>query len=303
MVYRVEASGFLCFLVIALMAISGCGDQIQKNGCILGVIFGIFIGAVIVSVWLPNSIFDFFGDVAIVTSAVFLVAQTLLVADWGYMANDYFMGAALDARRRNISSAPENRVKIALVVMSILFLIAAVAGSVALWIGFDHGWLAGVTLALSLIIGFVSILECVKHGNVLTSALVAAYEAWLTYEVLITQPDDGNSHRPAFFMYFGVVLAAITLFSAAFHTGLGIVGAIEEPMVSLEAGGEISQEATIDFMKQSILHCCATLFIATEFAPKESTLGFAFRIIALVVSFVVYLGTLLAPLISPDRFG
>lgn len=166
------------------------------------------------------------------------------------------------------------------------------------------GWLPWVTLAISALLTCVSILEAVRHGNLLTSALVALYTTWLTYEVLSSAKDDGDAYtsRPVFFVIVGVTLAFATLLSAAFHSGLGIAAPIEEPMVSLEEEAEPSAEMKVDFLKQAVIHCCATLFLTTEFAPKQSGLGFIFRVVALCLSFIVYAGTLVSPLLAPQRF-
>jgi len=295
LVYRTTVAGFLVFVVLGTLALSGCISHWYQTlpGAITIVLLPLLL------IFVPNGLFDTFAQLATVVSAIFLIAQTLLLVDFAQECNDTIFDAGLSARRVRINSDYLRAAKAALIGMSLALLLGAVAGAVILWINFSNGWVVVIALVVSTLLLVVSITEWCKHGNLFASALVTAYSVWLSYEVLVTGPQDEHYSRPDGFKILGLLIAFITLIASIFGSGLGLSGPD-----SLLGGGAASGDSPNPraFAVYAGVNAVATLYVATILAPTQSIVGFAFRVIALVGSLFVYGWILLAPMIMPGRF-
>lgn len=321
MIYRVQCSGFLVFTGIALMAVSGCSDGAAHGFPVLKFMLVPLLATGFLFV--PNNVFEFYGNFANVVSTLFIAAQAILLIDFGYTWNETWMGNSIDARRRDIAShGGYKNWQTGILVASAALFLGSLAADIILLVKFKHGWwVVMVSLVMSLVWGFVSILERIAHGNLLTSCVVMGYAVWLTTEALFARP--GNQHiRPLLLQWIGLAIASISLVSAAFGEGLGVnkkkealaaddtAAAVEEgenpdevaqPPANIGSADDAGPFDKRDFITQSTIHATAVLYITVEIAPISSWVAFTFRTSGLIATFLLYGWTLVAPYMLKNR--
>lgn len=311
MIFRAECSGFLVFVFVLLLCVSGCSDT-AAHGFPVGKFMAV-VGFFLIFLFVPNSAFNFYGDAANILSSIFVIGQALLLVDVGYTVNEKIMDNHT-ANARTVGAS--NTWKIVILVVSALLFLGSVIGSGFLFANYDQSvWVVIVALVLSIAFGVLSV-TCAwcPHGNILTSCIVMAYSVWLSYEALLAI--NLGAARPTFIKWVGLAIAAFSLFGSAFGNGLGLNGGDAEVATALAnveaatteegAAGEGASEGgpfnKTDFIMQSIIHAACALYITTELSPFQSWLAFTFRSINVIAALLLFGFTLFAPKIFPDRF-
>lgn len=310
MIYRVEMAGTLVYLIVLLLCVSGCSDTAAHGFPVLK--FAVIPVAFIVFLFIPNSVFNVYGDIANILASVFVIAQALLLIDLGYTVNEKIMTQHTSMHRRNLREDPTW--KIVILVLSALLFVGSITGSILLFVYYKDIWIVIVALVLALVFGVLSV-TCAwcPHGNILTSCIVMAYSIWLSYEALLTINQDAG--RPVFIKWIGLAIAAFSLFGTAFGNGLGLNGGDSEALAAQArvdaateegAAGDAAEGGSFDkkdFIIQSAIHAACAMYITTELAADQYTnkLAFAFRSIDVIGALLLFGFTLFAPKLFPDR--
>jgi len=331
MILRSEAAGTAVFLALMFMAISGCAEGAARSYSVakfMAVVLLIFI-----AIFLPNSVFSVFGTVATAASALFLVAQAVLLIDFGYSWNEVWYGNALEARRREVGPKGYRMWLAAMLLASAALLLGSIIVSIYLLTKFqDGGERAFIVIAMlmSLVLLVVSIAAWCEHGALLTSCLVTAYTSWLLCEAFSVAP----SQPLALPSWAGLTLCAASLLSTA--AGAGGWGAAEEtapstsqtsavpapsggasrseradsPLAAAESGEAGREEAESAQMTSSEawrfaaacgIHASAAIYVASSLAPRSGHATFGLRITAVFASLCLYGWSLVAPKVLTGR--
>mmetsp|Transcript_87073 Transcript_87073/g.186664 ORF Transcript_87073/g.186664 Transcript_87073/m.186664 type:complete len:439 (+) Transcript_87073:83-1399(+) len=333
LVYRTEAAGMAVFLTLLIMAVSGCAQGASRSHAVAKFMAVFLIGFALLFV--PNDALGAFGQVATIASAVFLVAQSVLLIDFAYTWNETWYSNALAAHRREIGTRGYRTWLGALMAASATLFFGSVACSVYMYTSYPDATSRGINLAallLSLVLLVVSITDWCEHGALLTSTVVSAYIMWLVYEMLAVLPSD---KRPIVPLWAGLSLCALSLAASAQSSGsMGIgssastttaaagaaarqgdpsprlidpEGGHEEapPAPSLAttevATEDVSRAETMDFAVQCATHVAASLYICASLAPKAGDVSFAFHAVAVFASLALYGWSLAAPKILTNR--
>lgn len=312
MIYRVEMAGCLVYLIVLLLCVSGCSDT-AAHGFAVAKFLAIPI-LFIVFLFIPNQVFNVYGDIANILASIFVIAQALLLIDLGYTANEKIMSQHTSLHARNLQQ--NNTWKIVILVLSGLLFVGSLTGSILLFVFYKDIWIVIVALVLALVFGVLSV-TCAwcPHGNILTSCIVMAYSIWLSYEALLTIND--GSVRPTFIKWIGLAIAALSLFGTAFGNGLGLNGGDSEALAAQARVDAATEEGAAptgdadeggpfnktDFIIQSAIHAACAMYITTELASDQykSVIAFTFRSIDVIGALLLFGFTLFAPKLFPDR--
>lgn len=181
--YRVQASAVLLFLFLFLLACSGCAQGAGKSYVVLRFFSIVLFGFAFLFV--PNSVFDIFGEVAGTTSSAFLVAQAVQVIKLAYWWNESWYSQSVAARQRRPGSGAAQTLEGMILAASAVLLTASAAVAVVLFVAFGSTVTTAVlvpTLAAMLLLLVVSITSWCEHGALLTSCVMFAYSVWLAVE-------------------------------------------------------------------------------------------------------------------------
>merc|ERR1712070_621714 len=117
MIYRAEFAGCCVFLFVLLLCVSGCSDTAAHGYAVAK--FMMVPVLIIAFIFVPNSVFNFYGNAANILSSIFVIAQALLLVDVGYTINEKIMSQHTSAHRRNLREDPTWKIVI-LVVSAVL---------------------------------------------------------------------------------------------------------------------------------------------------------------------------------------
>lgn len=333
LVYRAEAAGVVVFCALCLMAVSGCAEGAAKSYAVAKFMVVLLLG--VVSLFLPNSIFNAFGTLATSASAIYLVVQAVLLIDFGYSWNELWYSNALEAQRRNINRRGYKAWTGGLMAASAVLFIASVALSICLFLASSDAAARGVNLAAmitALLLLVVSILDWCEHGALLTSAVVMAYAVLLVSEALAVLPEGRSVRSPT---WVGMAVCCVSLLSLARGSGSSASSAAPRPseqqhpagaaLVEVESGGGAGGEgrsgadgtsgadATAaapegeqggvgrSFATHCGVHGAAALYVAASLAPRAGTFTFAAHVAAVFASLLLYGWSLVAPKILTGR--
>eukprot|EP00928_Gymnodinium_smaydae_P040700 TRINITY_DN27578_c0_g1_i1.p1 TRINITY_DN27578_c0_g1~~TRINITY_DN27578_c0_g1_i1.p1 ORF type:complete len:481 (+),score=84.91 TRINITY_DN27578_c0_g1_i1:134-1444(+) len=330
-VYRMEAAGTAVFAALLIMAVSGCAAAASRTRAV-----GKFLAVAVIGTLLlffPNGAITAYGEVATVSAAVFLVAQSVLLIDFAYTWNETWFTNSVNAHRREIGNRGQRLWLGAIVVSSALLFIGAVAGSISLYVNYaDVGGrcINVVAMVLCLACLVVSITDWCEHGALLTSMVVMAYTAYLVCEMLSVLPSGNGPQIP---VWVRLSICAVSLASATACSGAASEASAspaartssrEQPLCSgaaAEAGaaGTAStaaapapsttapaegSDATVDvkaFALQCAVHVAATLYVTSSLAPRPGGVTFACHGAAVIVSVLLYGWSLVAPKVLTGR--
>jgi len=321
LIYRTEGAVLVVYLFLLILSVSGCSKHAAKD-CPAGKFLGLIV-LIIVLFFVPNYIFSAFGSVAGCLSAIYLVAQTVLLMDFAYSWNEAWHSNAQTALS-NINSQGYRMWLIAIVVAAAAWFILSLVECILLCISFETGGaraLILITFFLAVALLVLSITEWCKHGALLTSCVVLAYLMWLAYEALTMLPYYWSSSPSIWYenlllRRIGLGVCTVSLTAFAYSTSFSS----REPAVhqaSLAEQGEARTLATeshdedvedvpegldtSDFAVQCSVHAAAAIYIASALAPARSPLTFAARTAAVAVSLLLYGWTLVAPMVMKNR--
>lgn len=315
LIYRTQVAAMVVYLFLLILSVSGCSKHAAKD-CPAGKFLGLLL-LIIVFAFVPNYIFSVFGSVAGFLSAIYLVAQTILLVDFAYSWNEAWYSNAQTALS-NVNSQGYRMWLIAIVVAAAAWFILSLVECILLCIAFE----ATEARALTIITFFfgvallvLSTTEWCKHGALLTSCVVLGYLMWLAYEALSTLPSYGWNES-LLLRWIGLAICAVSLTAFAYSTSFssrkpavaqaslaeqGAVGAS-----ATEAHDEDGEDVpdgldTSDFAVQCGVHAAAAIYVASALAPARSVEIFGARTAAVFLSLVLYGWTLIAPMVMKRR--
>jgi len=298
LIWRVEGSAFVVFVVLLIMTLSGCALGASHFYSVAKFMAVFLLG--FVSLFMPNSFISVFGTFASFGSALFLIVQAVLLMDLAYTVNEKLHGKAESARRMR-NTRVERAWKASMIVASAILLVASIVASAHLYKAAPTTTskvVDVVAMAVSCLLLLISITAWCKHGNVLTSSVIMAYSMWLVFETCTMEP-----HGPVQPTWICLALAALCL--ASFAKGAKKIGLMdaEAPRIASEGSIEESVNST-EYAKQCIIHAAAAVYIAGVLAPQVGSFSFYVHIGAVVMTLVVYAWTLIAPMVLKNRdFG
>ncbi|CAK0861957.1 unnamed protein product [Prorocentrum cordatum] len=315
LVYRVEAAGVMVFLFLLLMAASGCVQGAVFKNTVGKFMAMLFIPLALLAV--PNTVLRAYGEVATASSAAFLVMQAVPLIDFGYSWSETWFRKAEDARRAaerrgDFQSFPWWKAGI-LAAAAALF-IGSIAASVYMFIASPEVGARSVTTAAWGVAAALTVvgITCVDDGPLLTSCVVMAYAAWLTWEALATLPSGGGPRLPPW-AAVTTCLASLLWFSRG--TTRAALPAGQEPLIIAALPGPAPPPGSADaatfgvqgskeFVVQCAMHAAAGIYITAALAPRASALAYGLRVAAVFLSLALYCWVLVAPHVFPNRtFG
>jgi len=198
--------------------------------------------------FLPNAWLTVFGQIAGVVSAVYLVAQLLLLMELGYAWDEQWNKNALDAQLNDIRAPRINlsesaccnnpiiewfhcgkctgfkKWRSAHMFSMLAMFVLAVVELIMLVVNFTTGGaraLVAIAFVLGLVLLFLSVAthgnneKLCPQGNMLTSCIVLAYLMWLSYESLsmLTVADGGIQNLLP--RWISLVICGLSLLSFA----------------------------------------------------------------------------------------
>lgn len=317
LIYRTEASGVAVFLALVIMSVSGCAEGAARTYSVAK--FMAVVVLVLISLFLPNTVWTVFGSWATALSAIYLIAQSIVLIDFGYTWNETWYKNALEANRRQVGSKGYRMWLGGMILSSAALVLGAVSMSIYLFVAFQDPSSRAVNVCamiLSVVLLIVSITDWCEHGALLTSAVVMAYTIWLICESLAVSPNE-TFKLPT---WAGLVLCFFSLFSTVLGSGFGgqetpapqarAAGLME--VEAGEAGSTTSQpeEASSPRMNRSevwqfaafcAIHAAAALYVASCLAARTGPTTYALRVSAIFISLVLYGWSLVAPMVLTNR--
>jgi hypothetical protein len=315
-IYRTESSVMMLFVFLLILCVSGCARHAARD-CPIGK-FIVFVTLFVVMLFIPNAMLSVFGSAACAASSVYLVAQTILVVDFGYTWNEYWMAKSHEARRNLERTIGDLSLwQIGLVAASLVLCIIAIIAAVILCISFPTGAARALVIGsflAALALALVSIFFA-EHGALLVSALVMAYTMWLSYEALSMMPPSDSFTPHLLPQWISLLICALSLVAFALCASFGGQGkpAARDLQMSgqalAEQGAAVDESDddvvpgldTWDFSVQCMVHAAAAVYIAASLAPARSNFTLTTRSIAVVVSLLLYGWTLIAPKVLTNR--
>lgn len=316
-IWRTQFSVLIVFVFLLVLCISGCSRHAAKD-CPAGKFLALVL-LIVVFFFVPNSLFSVFGSVAGFLSALYLVAQTILLMDFAYSWNEQWHTNAQGAQRQ-LNNQGYRMWLIGIVVAAALWFILSLVEVSLLCITFSTGGSRTLTLvaySVGLALLVISITEWCKHGALLTSCLVLAYMMWLTYEALAMLPLENGGNANLLPRWVGLIVCAVSLTAFAHSTSFGkreeVVPGTQGALAEQGAVGAAAMEAhdesedvpegldTSDFTVQCCVHATAAVYIASALAPSQSMVTFGARTAAVGLSLLLYGWTLVAPMILKNR--
>eukprot|EP00927_Polykrikos_kofoidii_P023715 TRINITY_DN21752_c0_g1_i1.p1 TRINITY_DN21752_c0_g1~~TRINITY_DN21752_c0_g1_i1.p1 ORF type:complete len:414 (+),score=37.73 TRINITY_DN21752_c0_g1_i1:79-1320(+) len=315
LVYRAEGSALVVYLMLIGLVVSGCGEG-AAHAYPLMKFFSVLL-LILLSFFCPNEIFTGFGILSGVLSAVFLVAQTMVVIDFAYSWNELWVKLARDAQRAHMNSKAYQMWTAAIIATSMLLLLAGTCGMVHVYLTWPGlWWLPAVTLVLSLVFLVVSITDWCEHGALLPSCVVTAYAAWLCYATACLFPREEQVVEGAFMrtmpQWVGLLVCVCSLVSfASMPSTLSGTSSADGPSLLSEVRAPLAAEppqdglvARIDakeYVVQCGVHAAASLYIASAMEPQLNEVIFSVHSVAVITSVLLYGWTLIAPKVLTSR--
>jgi len=312
LIYRAEMSVFVIFIMLLILCLAGAGKQAGRD-CPIGKFLVLFL-LILVSLFLPNSMFSVFGSFAGVASAIYLMAQTILLMDFGYSWNSAW-DANAHTCERELNLAGKKRWRVATLVASGCLFLLSIVELALLMTNFDSGSAQFIVVSafiLAIVLLAVSITEWCEHGALLTSCVVLAYIMWLSYEALSKLPLAKGGIENVLPTWVGLLVCAMSLMAFTICTSSFNVSSSPDQQALAEQGVGISAAPAAadddsaaldvsDFAVQCAVQACAAIYIASSLAPSREERTFVARTVAVFLSLALYGWTLVAPKVLSNR--
>jgi len=323
LIYRTEASGVAVFVALIIMSVSGCAEGAARAYSVAK--FMAVVVLVFISLFLPNKVWTDFGSWATALSAIYLIAQSIVLIDFGYTWNEIWYKNALEANRRQAGSKGYRLWLGGMLLSSAALVLGALSMSIYLFVDFQDASSRAVNacaMILSIVLLVVSITDWCEHGALLTSAVVMAYTIWLICESLAVSPYE-TLKLPT---WAGLLLCFFSLFSTVLGSGFGgqeTSGTSAPParapaLMEVEAGEGASAAATTtqpeeassprmtsseawQFAAYCVIHAAAALYVASSLAARTGPTTYALRVSAVFLSLALYGWSLIAPKVLTNR--
>lgn len=325
MVLRSGFSTELVFVLMLILTASGCATAAARKLPVLK--FLIIPVLLLITLFLPNEIFDAFGIFASGVSAFFSVAQLLIVINFAHMWNRAWFDWATADRRQNPGNGGScNKWEVGLVLASVTFVGLGIALAVVLFTAYTDAvsrTIIGTALFFSLVTLVGSICECASQtGNLLVGSVVVLFSQWMVWQALPKMTAAPPSAPP---VYLQLALALITLMVLICYDVPGSEAAsppsariVELPaaktddkekgettkveLVTVSAPkGEIVTVDAWDFGVQCAVQSAAVAFFTYSLSPTIGELPFITQTVAVFLSLALYSWTLVAPHVLKNR--
>ncbi|CAK0884100.1 unnamed protein product [Prorocentrum cordatum] len=305
------------------MAAGGCAEGASRSAAVAKFMAVPLIGFVLLFV--GNDVLSTFGAFATVASAVFLAVQAVMLIDFAYAWNEDWYAKALEARRGARASSGFQGWQMGILVASALLLLGSIAGTICLLIAVPDARARSVTAVawvLAAVLLVVSITEHVKHGALLTSCVVMAYNAWLTWEAMSLLPGGRGPELPA---WASLSVCAVSLLLFSRRAGGADAAADQDgPDPAAGACGEAGSSFMFmslfvprsssssalgaadarDFRLQCAVHAAAGVYLTAALAPRAGDLAHGVHTAVVFGSLALYGWSLMAPYVLRGRsFG
>lgn len=312
LVYRIEAAAAVILLLHLLLSVSGCA-KVAARSFIVGkfvllplLAFGFF--------FVPNGVANVFGSIATVVSAIFLIAQAILLIDAAYVWNEVWHSKVLSST----ASGPNGGRAwiVAILVASAVFILGGIGCSIAICVTFKSAtvtWVTTTALVISLVLLIVSITEWCEHGALLTSGVVMGYITWLCFSAA---NDFSEKEMNA---WLALVICAVSLAAFA-HAGMkksrsvrlaDQESGVTEPESDAGAGADTKHSSDAEaadepvsaraFALQCLVHLMAAMYVTNALAPVTGHLSFGLVTAALYITLALYGWSLVAPKVLKNR--
>lgn len=282
-----QTAGFIVFVALFVVTAGGCGRGVSFGCCMPKFTTVIFVTILLLIA--PNSIMQCFVGLSEIVSILFLVYQCVMLVDVGFQLNDLLV------RQEQF---------VWVIVISVVLVFVNIASAAYLYISDEQScWLILGTSIGAVVLLFVSILDAVEHGNLLTSCVFAAYMVWLCWEVIDVQP--GAPQNPTL-KVMSIVLAIISISTyIVANDDAGSEGSAMLLEVDVEDGvKDVAQNddaGSSDFLQQTAVHASLSLYMLSQLCPSQSWVLYHARESCIVMSLLVYGWMLVAPYVLSGR--
>lgn len=231
-VFRISFALAVFFL---LMMAASFSDTIDRG--YWGLKFVLYVILVVVSFFIPNAFFNSYADVARVVSIVFLLLMVLILVDFAYNMQDYWMTKAgdMDAAAQKDGMEPlglcNNGWRLSYLVLCFAMIITTMVGLISMYAftsnspvncGTDN-LAVSVTLVVGLVLTVGSTMTCGGETarGLMPGAVVWIYAAYLAWGALTSNPDKdcnplgGTGDSPAQIV-IGLAITALSLAYTAY---------------------------------------------------------------------------------------
>lgn len=320
MTYRVSFSMTMIFVI--LLFLSGIGMQ---KGALLHYWFAKFAVVpltVLITLFIPNSAFSWVQDVASIVSILFILAQMMLLLDFGHRWNDHWLSQSLEDQRRDLSASGKRWVA-GIIVFAVSFLIfgIAVASRSHVDFNFDEATvIIWVNFTIGALLVILSTWSVIQNGALLPSALVFAFMAFVTWHACLTGaniPSDKNpffsAPQPEFSTVanniIGFIFLAVTF--GSFVRDPKVFDFSDEheeiedsdPESGMGADGEptvvVNKISTVIFF---VIHLFGALYVITLLPHADSLIEFWALAVADWLMLLLFGWSLVAPLVLDRDF-
>ncbi|TMW58534.1 hypothetical protein Poli38472_010093 [Pythium oligandrum] len=209
MVYRMSFS-LGCFFVMTAVLSCAASRGCENACCLMCVQLPVYFFIVVGSLFIPNSSFETYVDVARLASSFFIILQIVIIVDWAYNVRDFLLdqmeAASHDEEARqalltsdydNLSLTEKSSSATAWEAAYIAIVFVLGAGSTAA-IVIMFKWFSGcdlnvafiiLTIFAAVVITVLSVLSWVNVG-LLPAAAVTAYLVMMCYQAVHSNPDE-----------------------------------------------------------------------------------------------------------------
>ena len=293
--------------------------------------FVFVIGGAALAMFVPNSFFTRWADVASVLLGWFLVIQMVWVIDFAFSWNDLWLANAAEDRQAGKSGKTWYA---GLLICSVCFLAGAYTwyGIMFSKFGSDRSdaVILGINIGVSTVLGVVSVFS--PRGGILPASLTILYIAWLSWSTVVSGDlETSNNSR----LWIGMILAGVVLLYATFQGDVPQVASnetkessapcdavnsleaapVQESMRAIEAAPKKTVENTNEavgswkyifiFNSMHLSAACylmnLTLSWANSSAGLENRISYWVQGVSAWAMLTLYAWTLIAPIICPSR--
>ncbi|XP_047140376.1 probable serine incorporator isoform X1 [Hydra vulgaris] len=332
-VYRVWFAFVMFFLLMAFLTLGirsskDCRAYLHNGFWFFKIL--IIIGVMIAAFFLPATPFTkIWLYIGTVGGVVFIMVQVLFLIEFAHRLTEALLNKADDNKCCGF-------------VMAILCLIMyglAIAGVVGMYINFTvsnacnlNKGLISISLFLCIIVSIVSVLPPIQAANqksgILQASVVSVYVTYLNFSALGAEPVGSKSWECPYnlsningagvaMLVVGIVIALITVFYASFKKSHDDVGVIEDEEAHKQKVADDETESVQYSYWLFHLTCMLASFycmmvLTNWFKPETVNKGFEFaaswpsmwvQIVASWVCILLYMWTMVAPVLFPDRFS
>eukprot|EP01116_Phalansterium_solitarium_P005959 TRINITY_DN18282_c0_g1_i1.p1 TRINITY_DN18282_c0_g1~~TRINITY_DN18282_c0_g1_i1.p1 ORF type:complete len:423 (-),score=158.55 TRINITY_DN18282_c0_g1_i1:384-1652(-) len=291
------------------------------------------VGLEIASFFIPNVFFQYYGWVALVCSAFFILVQLMLLVDFAHSWAENWI-EKYEANEEN------TRWWWALLGVTVLGYAAVIAGTVCAYVFFAHNATAcprntvfiTVNLALCLVISLLAIHPKVQEVNstsgLLQSAVVSGYCTYLIWSGLMSQPQDdqcnpfttSNSTSSNVSVIIGAIFVSVAVCYSTMRAASSVSEGETSSLLSKEEEGEEVENAdepvSYSYFRFHLVFMLGAMYIGmlmSDWQVIESSAGSNtlqvdtgnpsvwIKTVSSWVCILLYAWTLVAPVMFPDR--